>query len=225
MPASGGPVAPRLCHSRAVTTNWQEWHRPYDDPGSALSRRLRVVQGHLADWLDRTAPAPVRVLSLCSGDGRDLLEVLSARPDSARVEATLVELDPGNAARAEAAAAGLDGVTVRVEDAGVSDAFRDAVPADLVLLAGVFGNVSDQDVLRTVRTLPQLCASGATVLWTRHRREPDLTPAIRSWLAETGFAELAFDAPDDVLFGVGVHRFEGSPEPWVPGLRLFSFTR
>ncbi len=210
-----------------MTTDWEQWHRPYDDPASPLSRRLRIVQHHLDDWLGRTAPAPVRVLSLCAGDGRDLLEVLAARPDAARVRATLVELDGRNADRAVAAAAdaGLNGITVRVEDAGLTDAAHGAVPADLVLLAGVFGNVSDGDVRRTVRALPTLCAAGATVIWTRHRHEPDLTPAIRSWLAEAAFEELAFEAPDDVRFSVGVHRFLGSPVPWSPGGRLFAFVR
>jgi hypothetical protein len=27
--------------------DWVEWHRDYDDPGSLLSRRLELVQGHL----------------------------------------------------------------------------------------------------------------------------------------------------------------------------------
>lgn len=206
-------------------TDWQEWHRPYDDPGSPLSRRLRVIQRHIDDWLDRTAPAPVQVLSVCAGDGRDLLGVLHNRSDPGRVRATLVELDGGNAARATEAAAGLPGITVRVQDAGVTDAYRGAVPADLVLLAGVFGNIPDEAVRRTVQALPGLCAAGATVVWTRHRRPPDLTPSIRSWMAAADFEEVAFDTPEDALFSVGAYRFAGAPRPWEPGVRLFSFER
>ena len=208
-----------------MTTHWQRWHRPYDDRASPLSRRLGIVQQRIGEWLDRTAPGPVRVLSLCAGDARDLRGVLGARGDAARVEAVLVELDAGNAARAVTAAAGLPGVEVRVEDAGLTDACRDAVPADLVLLAGVFGNIADDDVRRTVHALPELCAEGATVIWTRHRRAPDLTPAIRSWFDEAGFDEVAFDAPGDVVFSVGTHRFRGPPQPWLPGRRLFTFVR
>ncbi len=208
-----------------MATDWQRWHRPYADRDSPLSRRLRVIQQRIGEWLDRTAAAPVRVLSLCAGDARDLLEVLGARGDAARVEAVLVVLDPGNAARAVTAAAGLSGVEVRVGDAGLTDACRDAVPADLVLLAGVFGNIADDDVRRTVHALPELCAEGATVIWTRHRRAPDLTPTIRSWFEEAGFEEVAFDAPDDVVFSVGTHRFRGAPRPWQPGRRLFAFVR
>jgi hypothetical protein len=69
-----------------------------------------------------------------------------------------------------------------------------AVPADLVLVCGVFGNISDDDVKTTVLALPTLCAHGGTVIWTRHRREPDLTGAIRTWFKEAGFVERAFVA-------------------------------
>jgi hypothetical protein len=78
-------------------------------------------------------------------------------------------------------------------------------------------------VQNAIAALPSLCSHGAHVVWTRHRRAPDLTPSIRSWLQEAGFREVAFDAPDEFLFSVGVHRFTGEPAPVRPGLRLFRF--
>jgi hypothetical protein len=87
--------------------DYVEWHRAYDDPGSGLSWRLRAVQGHIRRVLDER-PGPLRVLSACAGDGRDVLGVLAQRADAARVSATLVELHPGIAARAREAAAGVD---------------------------------------------------------------------------------------------------------------------
>jgi hypothetical protein len=209
-------------------TDWVAWHEPYADPQSALSRRLRVVQAQVDQWLDDTAPRPVRVLSLCAGDGRDLLDVVRARPDAGRVRAVLVELDPELVTRARDAAreAGLgDTMEVRHGDAGNPTLWADAVPADLVLLAGIFGNVSDDDVRRTVRALPMLCAPGGRVVWTRHRRQPDLTTAIRGWFAEGSFRERTFVGPDDALFGVGVHDFTGGTAPWRPPAALFAFTR
>jgi hypothetical protein len=68
-----------------------------------------------------------------------------------------------------------------------------------------------------------LCVHCAPVIWTRSRRTPDVTSAIRRYPAEHGFAELAFAAPDDVLFSVGVHRFTGTPQPLQPDLRLITF--
>ena len=39
-----------------------------------------------------------------------------------------------------------------------------AVPADLVLMAGVFGNITDADAQQTITALPEQCAADATVI-------------------------------------------------------------
>ncbi len=109
-------------------------------------------------------------------------------------------------------------------DAGATDAYAGAVPAHLALVCGVWGNVPDADVEGTIGALPSLLVDRGTVIWTRHRRPPDLTPAIRGWLAAAGFAELAFDAPDDAEFSVGAARLTAAPRPFEPGRRLFAFT-
>ena len=206
-------------------TDWRAWHGDYADPASPLSQRLAVVQAQIARWLDRTQPRPVVVTSVCAGDGRDLLDVLTGRPDTGRVTATLIELDADLAAAAAAKAADLPGVSVRCTDAGSSETYAGCAAADLILLCGVLGNVSDEDAARTVAALPGLCAPGATVVWTRHRREPDLTPAIRGWFATAGFAEESFTAPDDRIWSVGVHRLVGPPQPPGRTRRLFTFVR
>lgn len=203
--------------------DWYGWHDAYDDPQSGLSRRLALVRGHVADALDRCRPGPVRLVSACAGQGRDVLPVLVGHPRGADVRARLVELDPRNAAAASTGAARLPDVEVVEADAGLGDAYLGAVPADIVLLCGVFGNLTDEDVAGAIRYAPRLCGPGATVIWTRHRRAPDLTPAIRGWFAEAGFAELAFDAPESSAAAVGVHRFDGVPLALVTGERLFTF--
>ncbi len=164
-------------------------------------------------------------MSACAGDGRDVLSVLADRDGVDPVHVVLVELDPtlAEAARQYATDAGLMNVEVRIADAGHANSYRDAVPADLVLLCGVFGNISDDDVRRTVSAVPQLAAPGATVVWTRSRRVPDLTPQIRSWFADSGCEEVSWNAPADDLFSVGVHRFTGSPTPLDPTATWFRF--
>ena len=92
-------------------------------------------------------------------------------------------------ARAAAAAAGLGAVEVREGDAATSDVYAGWAPADLVLLCGVLGNLTDGDVESTVRAMPGLCAAGGVVVWTGHRKPPDLTPAVREWFAAAGFVE------------------------------------
>ena len=175
--------------------------------------------------MDERPQAPLTALSVCAGQGRDLLGVLATRADAHRIHATLLEYDESNvsAARTAITTAGLRNVTVRHVDAGDLGSYEGAVPADLVLMAGVFGNISDADVRGTIAALPQLCAPGATVIWTRTRREPDLTPRIRRWLQAAAFAERAFHAPPDVMFSVGVHHFTGAPQPLAAQGNLFRF--
>lgn len=175
---------------------WVDWHAAYDQPDSGLSRRLACVQQRIRQALDAAPAGPLRAISLCAGQGRDLLGVLAGHPRRADVSARLVELDPELAAyaRGTAEAAGLTGVEVVTGDASVTTAYDGFVPADLVVACGIFGNISEVDIRHTIELLPTLCARGATVVWTRHREAPDLTPAIRSWFAEAGFEEVAKSA-------------------------------
>ncbi|GAB3896167.1 hypothetical protein GCM10029964_077130 [Kibdelosporangium lantanae] len=93
-----------------MTKNWVAWHADYDDESSDLSRRLLAVQARIRTALDEQPEGPVGVLSMCAGQGRDLLGVLADHPRAADVRAVLVELDPDNVAVARAAAPA--GVTV-----------------------------------------------------------------------------------------------------------------
>ena len=79
------------------------------------------------------------------------------------------------------------------------------------------------DIQATVAALPSLCAPAALVVWTRHRRPPDLTPAIRSWFGDAGFREEAFNISRDGFMSVGAHRLTGDPAPLMSGQRLFTF--
>jgi hypothetical protein len=230
--------------SQAATavSHWVRWHSAYEDPASPLSERLRLVQEMVRGALDeillaRDHPAdaggdpgePIRIISLCAGQGRDVIDVLATHPRAAEVEALLVELDPAlvEFARRRAAEAGLAN-RVRVEqgDASWCRSFARFVPADLVLVCGIFGNVSGEDIAATIRALPAMCRRRANVVWTRHRRPPDATPGIRAQFAEAGFTEMAFDAPDGFVLGTGRHRLDGDPGafgPFDPERRLFDF--
>ncbi len=205
--------------------DWAAWHHAYDDPRSSLSRRLQVVQEQIAAALDRMKPGPIRALSVCAGQGRDLIGALSAHPRGRDVTARLVELDPVNAeaARAGAAAAGLSGLEVVRGDAAVTDVYAGAVPVDLLLICGVFGNITDEDIHRTISSLPQLCGPGASVVWTRNRMPPDITPDITRWFDKYGFDYVWSSAPHEVGYGVGVHRYAGPKVDFQPGVRMFTF--
>jgi Putative methyltransferase len=206
-------------------TDWVRWHDPYGDPASSLSRRLARVRSRVTDALDAAPAGPVRVLSMCAGQGRDLVPTVAVHPRRDDVRAVLVELDPENAAVAREAAhrAGLSGVEVVTGDAATTSAYAAAVPADLALVCGVFGNLADADVRRTVAELPALVRQGGTVIWTRHRGAPDLTPAIRQWFADEGFAEAGFDTEPGYAYAVGTHVLTGVARPFRPDVRMFRF--
>jgi DinB family protein len=204
-----------------MTHDWHEWHRAYDQPESPLARRLAIVQECIAAALDAAPPGAVGIVSMCAGEGRDVLGVLASHARGADVHGRLVELDPELAAVARSNA--LPGIEVLCADAGAMSSYAGAVPANVVLVCGVFGNVSDGDMMHTIDLLATLCTPAATVIWTRHRRPPDATPAVRQRFAANGFDEIGFHAPGGTMFGVGVHRLAAEPRPFDPGGRLFDF--
>ena len=204
--------------------DYQQWHDQYDDPESAISWRLGVVRRLIAAHLD-SHPGPVRVLSLCAGDGRDVIGVLHSREDSARVSVTLVEAHPEIAAQARESSSGLD-VDVRTGDAGEIATFADVLPVDLLVLVGIFGNISSTDIERTVRTAPSLCAPGATVLWSRSRNRDDLHDTIRGWVAQAGMTELETASLDrDGRPAVGAAGYDGPAQLPPETGHLFTFVR
>ena len=212
--------------SAASDSHWVRWHQHYDDPSSPLSVRLRVVQSMVADVLSAAEEGPIRIVSVCAGQGRDVIDVLATHPRGGDASALLVELDPVLVAfaRARAAAAGVSGQVRVVEgDAALSRWYMDDVPADLVLVCGVFGNVSAADISRTIEALPGWCREGSEVIWTRHRRPPDATPFIRAEFWAAGFTEVAFEAPDGYVLSVGRNRLERPPGEFDPEATLFEF--
>ena len=205
--------------------NWVKWHGQYDDPKSPMQRRLSAVQERLASALRSLDEECPRLLSLCAGDGRDVIPVLAALPPGRSCRATLVELSPALAERARTAAdaAGLD-VSVLVADAGDPNCYATGLPVDVLLLCGIFGNVADDDIHTTIESAGGLVRRDGWIIWTRHRRSPDLTPVLRRWFADAGFEEVGFDSPGIGSWSVGTcinrsarHRTLDSP--------LFTFTR
>jgi Putative methyltransferase len=208
-----------------TSPDWLSWHDQYEEAGSSLNRRLLRVQHRVVEALASQPTGPIRVLSVCAGQGRDLLEPLAAHPRHGDVRALLVERDPRNAAVAARIAreAGLDAVEVLIGDASRTGTYAAIVPVDVALVCGVFGNVPDGHIRRTIRALPRLLREGGTVIWTRHRQEPDLTPRIRGWFADEGFEESGFDTEPGFRYGVGTHLLTRPGLPYHPDVTMFSF--
>lgn len=224
-------------------TDWNLWLRRYDNPNSAHNRRLKTVQRLLTKQLERLAPAPVQILSICAGDGRDLLQILDGRADAGRVGATLIELEPGLCAlaRQEIARQNLSNIEVREADAGLSDTYVGLPRADVVILVGVFGNMVDADARALIDFLHSVCRRQARVIWSLRqqprRGEAGAKDAARgadrqndrarverldACFRAAGFTETFANAPE-AAFHVAAWRYGGMPKPLAPGQQVFTF--
>jgi len=213
----------------AELRDWKPWFAAYDDPDSPLVQRLAVVRLGIRRALDEAPAGGIKVLSLCAGEGRDLIPVLAGHPRRADVRARLIEFDPviAQVARDSAAAAGLEGtVEVVTGDAADPALFGDYAPAELLLLCGIFGNISEADIHTTVAHAAHLTARGGTAIWTRHRKDPAVVPRIHGWFAEAGFSDLwESDADLPTTIYVAANRQERDPVPPAGGEKLFRFIK
>jgi hypothetical protein len=202
------------------------WHDDYEQPGSHLHQRLQVVIRMVRRAMDELPPGAIRVVSLCSGQGADILGAADGHERARDLTGRLVELERHNVeqARARIASMGLD-LDAVAADASTSDAYVGAVPADLVLACGIFGNISDADVERTIRFLPSLCAPGAWVLWTRHPRDEGLFERLQGWLVDVGLQPIEVEVSPEQAWGVGANRLVVEPPAFEAGQHLFTFTR
>jgi 2-polyprenyl-3-methyl-5-hydroxy-6-metoxy-1,4-benzoquinol methylase len=213
--------------------DWRLWHRDYDDPESSVSHRLVEVRARLGSALAAGSDDPVRLLSLCAGDGRDVIPVVAVT--GRRVSVTLVELDPvlAEAARRAAAEAGVV-VDVLTGDASEPTLFADVLPVDVLVLVGVLGNVSDADAGRLVTAIPSMVAPGGVVIWSRSNRfrttathavsDPALW--VRGLFEAAGLETVDYLVPDEEAWRLGVSRLRvDAPRPPVPTASLFTFIR
>jgi hypothetical protein len=184
-----------------------------------------VVQEQLVAALDGAPPGPIELVSMCAGQGRDLIGVLPDHPRRADVTALLVELDPRNVAKAKerAASAGLDNVEIREGDAGLTDNYVDLVPARIVMACGIFGNVLPETAERAIGFFPALCAPNADLIWTGGRA--GLFDLVNACLAKHGFEQRYVSDPRETQFGVGRHTYRGEPQPLERGASMFTFDK
>ncbi len=206
-------------------SDWNKWNQYYDDPNSELPFRLVLVQKHVAAAVEERGLRPISVVSICGGHGGELIGALEYHPRRSEITGRLVELDPDNAsfARQWALQAAMTGVEVRNDDASLSDSYEGCYPAHIVILSGVFGHITKEDLKRTVSFLREICDTGSSVIWTSYEVLPERTEMIRGFFDENDFEETAFEVTPAGTFGVIVERYRGSPMPLERGKRIFTF--
>jgi hypothetical protein len=206
-------------------SDWSDWHDEYENPDSELTHRSRLVQEQVVAAVEALPDGPVTIVSICGGQGRELIGALEGHDRRSDVRGRFVELDARNAAFARewAQAAGLTGLEVREGDASASDNYDGIPRADLVIVSGVFGHLCSEDRLRLIAFLPQICRTGAKVVITTYEENPEVTAELRRYFGECEFDEIDWAVTPGGMFGVMGHQLRGEARPLVPRTTLFEF--
>jgi SAM-dependent methyltransferase len=208
--------------------SWAAWHHVYDNPQSRFSVRLRLVQAELRRLLDASPPGtPLTVVSICSGQGYDILGVLENHPRAGAVTTVLVDSSAANAraALARAERDGIPNVRTVVGDAGLADTYRDVPRADVVIVVGCWHYLDDDDLPAIGPMLTQICAPGAAVVWSEGCGPENRRPIedYERALTASGFRTVDRAASPPVNFEVYVAQLVDAPNALEVGRRFFTF--
>ena len=193
----------------------------------AYQRRLSAVQQHLTESLDCAPSGSLRIISMCAGDGRDVIGVLKSHRRRQDVATVLVELNCQSIADGarEMQTAGLqNNVEFLNADATAYETYKHLGPANIVLLCGVWGHVPASERVRLIGALTSLCLPGGTVIWTRgiakgleRFHEIQATFPMSSWKQD----RVTFTS--DQKWAVVSHRFLGTPTELPSSGPIFRF--
>jgi hypothetical protein len=207
---------------------WSDWpQEAYRQ--QRYEQRLSKVREHFTECLDNAPRGPVRVLSLCAGDGRDVIGGLGSHPRRTDVTAWLIESNRQSVALGvrQAASARLEkAVNFLCGDATAYAAYKNITPADIVLLCGVWGHVRADERELLVRAVASLCKPGGSVIWTRGVL-PDTTrlQQIQLHFAALPWEEVRVSITSDHRWAVATYRYSGPPRELPRSGRLFRFQR
>ncbi|MFK0730802.1 MAG: class I SAM-dependent methyltransferase family protein [Gloeotrichia echinulata GP01] len=208
--------------------DWYEWHDLYKTEPK-LQQRLEIVREYIAYSLNASKNGAISILSVCAGDGRDLLGTLKNHPRAKDVSARLVEINSDLVKSGRATIESL-GLTKQIEfindDATIATNYLGAIPADIVIVCGVFGNLADEAELnRLLDNLSFLSKPGAFVIWTRgHSNDIPHSDNVRKILRASRFEEVSFKLTATGDMGVGLHRYLGENLPQPKEQQLFVFS-
>jgi hypothetical protein len=206
--------------------DWSSWHSEYENPDSELNARKRAVQKQVTSIARQSPPGPITVLSICGGQGRELIGALEHHDRQSDVRGRIVELDEENSAYARkwAQRAGLDKLEVVTGDASASSSYAGLPPVDLVVISGVFGHIDRADRQRLIAFLPQVCSTGARVVWTYFNWDQARTDEVRTDFKDRNFVEESFEVLEGKFaFTITRNRLSASPLPFDPDTKLFTF--
>jgi hypothetical protein len=192
-------------------------------------QRLRVVKVHLAECLNDAAQGPLRLVSLCAGDGRDVIDVLQSNRRRNDVGAWLVELNGQSIADGalHMKASGLEKL-VNFIHADATDylTYQTLVPCDIILLCGVWGHVPVNERALLVRALASFSKPGGSLIWTRGiSRGMDRLNEIQSQFANSSWERVRLSFTPNDKWAISTHRYCGPSLELPASGRIFNFRK
>jgi len=214
--------------ARSHRNVWHGWAgRAYHKGRYQL--RLSVVQAHLTECLEVAPAGPLRIVSVCAGDGRDVIGVLRSHPRRTEVTAWLVELDRVSvtAGIQLTTSEGLGkSVNFLHKDATAFETYLQIAPSDILLVCGVWGHVPVDERSQLVYALSCFCRPGGTVIWTcGAKKGGNRVQAIQSLFTGSSWECVRLSSTPDQRWAVATHRYCGPPNALPRSGPIFNFQR
>ena len=213
--------------------------RFYTEQHPGFVARLKTTTRMIAESLAEAPAGEVRVLSLCCGDGRDLLGALRDHPRKGDVRALMIDRDASSVRRGRQWAHE-QGLGERIEfvnsDAADWTGMGGWVPFHMVIISGVFVHLTVEHAQNLVGALPMLCRDGSTVVWNRRvvaastggQETGDPIPRahlpdLRAFFAAAGFVTAACEETGPIGHGILRDVYRGPVVPFEPRSGIFEF--
>jgi hypothetical protein len=207
---------------------WSGWpEKAYQREG--YQQRLQAVQEHLSECLDEAPPGPVRILSMCAGDGRDVIGAVRAHRRRKDVSAWLVELNSQSVelGKGYSVNAGLERSLKFINaDATVYSTYKQIAQADIVLVCGVWGHVPAGEKSMLVRAISTLCKPGGAVIWTRGTSKGiGRVREIEALFAGTWWDKSRVTYTPDAAWAIATYRYHGPAHEMPADGQIFHFQK
>jgi ubiquinone/menaquinone biosynthesis C-methylase UbiE len=213
---------------RFVLVHWSGWPElAYQRPH--MRERLRIVQEQLAECLDQAPRGPLQILSICAGDGRDVIGVLQSHRRQKDVEAYLVELNGQSVTEGikQMEASGLENVVNFINaDATDYSTYKNLAPCDIVLLCGVLGHVPANGLAKLIHALASFCKPGGKIIWTRKISKGEhLLKQVQSQFDDNLWSPVRQDSTFNKKWVVCTYRYRGPALEIPRNGRIFTFRK
>lgn len=218
----------RSLFARLRTGKWNGWpEKAYLREG--YQQRLTAVQEHLCECLDDAPPGPIRILSMCAGDGRDVIGAVRSHRRRKDVVAWLVELNSQSVelGKGYSVNAGLERSLQFINgDATSYSTYKSIGAADIVLVCGVWGHVPAHEKSMLVKAISTLCKPGGSVIWTRGTSKGIArVREIESLFATNWWDKGRITYTPDATWAVATYRYCGPSQELPADGQIFHFQK